>query len=396
MNNNVLRPISQAHKIQVPFVSAEFGGAEFGLMTRKKNPITGVINSDFITSLTVQKYGSGAVNQYDLQMVYVITPECDPNYVDMIISRASDREIYFTYGDLSEPKYSYKKEKGIITGIVPNIDYKKNTITYNIKATSSTNLNYALKKNFEATTMKPSLKILEVLYNSGNGIIDLLSGMANRDEVLANGWIPQNDQVVRISEKKNIAPLDYILYLVSLMKGTGGEYYFLKVFDSIDSQKVPHFEIVSTKSKERGKRLSITVGYPGSIPVYDLKVNQSSSTALLVDYKDKIEPGLHQDYGFRGDLITQNYYSSEVVDGNPSQNMKNWWEKMLSFPISANLTTDGLYLPAEIVQSINLDMYFFGKRYNHSGEFLIMDQTDQINMSGYRTSLGLLRIAEGE
>ena len=67
---------------------------------------------------------------------------------------------------------------------------------------------------------------------------------------------------------------------------------------------------------------------------------------------------------------------------------------MISFPISATLVTEGLYVPAEIVQSIYLDIFFFGKRYNHSGEYLIMEQEDDISASGFRTTLQLLRVGD--
>ena len=144
---NALFPISTPHSIEVPFIKASFGGVDFGL-TDRRNPKTGVMASDFITSLEVKKYGSGAVNTYTLNMTYVITPGVDPNYVDLVISRATDREIYFTYGDKSQPQYSYKNEKGIITNIVPHVDYKNNKIDYTITATSSTTLTYLLKKAY--------------------------------------------------------------------------------------------------------------------------------------------------------------------------------------------------------------------------------------------------------
>ena len=392
---NTLLPLSMPHKIEVPFVKAVFGGVEFGL-TDQKNPVTGVISSNFITSLVVEKYGSGAVNTYTLTMVFVITPEVDPNYVDMVISGASDRNITFTYGDLSQPEYSYKNEKAIITSIVPNVDYKNAKITYTITATSSTTLNYTIKKTFSARVAQPSQVIIEVLYDTSNGILEILPGMLNKDEVLSKGWIPQNDIPVQIAEKKNISPIDYILYLVSLMKGTSGEFYTFRIFDALNEQQIPHFEIISTSHKGQSQMMTIQIGFPSSIPVYDFSVNQDSSIALLVDYRDNLESGLFQDFSFNGDLVTKDYYTSQVNNGNPSENMKNWWDKMVSFPLKASLTTPGLYVPADIVQSVYLDIVFFGKRYNHTGEYLIMEQKDQITAQGYRTTLSLLRIGDTE
>ena len=99
-------------------------------------------------------------------MKYVISKDADPNFVDLAISRAVDRKIYFTYGDLSQPKYSYKDEEAIITSIVPQVDYKNNTINYTIKATSATSLSYSIKRTFISKTAQPSQEIMRVLYNN--------------------------------------------------------------------------------------------------------------------------------------------------------------------------------------------------------------------------------------
>ena len=391
MSEKALNLLIRPMLISTPFVKATFGGVEFGLSSRK-NTFTNVLASDFITGLSVKKYGSGAVNTYTLTLKYVITPESDPNYVDLVLSRATDRKIFFTYGDLAKPDYSYKEEQAIITSVKPNVDYKNNTIVYTITATSSTTLSYSLKRTFEETRDKPSNILLKTLYDPKNGLIDVFKGMANRDDVISRGWIPTDDSVVAISEKKDVSPLDYILYLVSLMKGTSGSYYTLKIIDGGDGSTLPHFRVTSTSLKDKSKMMVITVGYPGSVPVYDLQITQNTSTSLMVEYRDNIDPGIYQDYSFRGDLISENYYSDEVVGGHPSDNLKNWWKKMEAFPLNASIRTDGLYLPAEIVQSVYLDIYFFGKKYNHSGEYLIINQEDSITSQGYFTTLGLMRI----
>ena len=201
ITNTTLQPLSRANQIIVPFAKVKFGGETFGL-TDKRNGVTGVLQSDFITGLEVEKFGSGAVNKYTLNMKYVITPESDPNYVDMVLSKAIDRKISFTYGDISQPEYSYKDEQGIITNVVPRVDYKKNTIDYTITATSSTTLSYSRKVNFDRLIDQPSSQLLRILYDTSYGLLDLLPGMLNKDEVLAKGWIPRNDKRVKINSKR--------------------------------------------------------------------------------------------------------------------------------------------------------------------------------------------------
>lgn len=392
---NALQPLSSPHRVEVPFAKIQFGGETFGFMPNLKNSVTGAINSDFVTSLSVEKFGSGAVNKYTAELVYVIDQYSDPNYVDMVISKATDRKIVFEYGDLSQPDYSYKNETGIISDIVPNVDYKNNTIRYTITATSSTSLNYSLKKFFpKRKSTQPSRVIYEILYNNVEyGLLDLLPGMLDRSYVEDMGWIPTNDLAVDIDEKKNMAPIDYILYLVSLMKGTHGEYFYFKIFDAMNENQIPHFEIRNTLSKKSNEMLAIDIGLPGSIPVFNFSVNQNTSFSQLIRYQGKLDSNLYQDFGFNGDPMYKNFYSDQVFSGNPSEARKLWWEKMLSFPLSATLETCGLYVPAEIVQSVLLNIYFFGKKYNHSGEYLIMGQKDSISRRGFRTTLELLRIS---
>lgn len=391
-------------------MTATFGGMTFGF-TGSQGSVAktykGVIPSDYITSLSIDKYGSGAVNQYTLTLTYVIIEGSDPNYIDEIISKNVSREIEFTYGDLTQPEYSYQKEQGIITKIVPSVDYKNNKITYTITATSSVALSYANKTNYpQMKSTSPSQVILDLLFNTSwayyaEGLRDLFPGMTSKDYVTMKGWIPNSGiKSVDIAEKTNIAPFDYILYLVSLMKDSSNNFYNLKIFDSRfdpdDPLVGPHFEIQSTASKTKSQMMTITVGYPGSIPVYSLDITEDSSRALLVEYSEENESGVMEDYNLNGDLVRKDFYSRESNNGVPSANAKNWWEKMLSFPIKATLTTDGLYVPADLIQSIYLEIYFFGKKYNQSGEYIITAQKDEISASGFRTTLSLLRTGDGE
>lgn len=391
MSMSALNTMIRPKVISVPFVKATFGGVDFGL-TDKKNTFTKVLASDFITSLNIKKYGSGTVNTYTLTLKYVITPESDPNFIDMVISKATDRKISFSYGDLSEPTYSYKNEEALITSIKPKVDYAKSTITYTLTATSSSALSYSVKRSFEATNDKPSNVLLSVLYDPNNGLIDLFKGMLNRDEVLSNKWVPTEDVVVNIAEKRNVSPIDYIIYLVSLMKSDSNNYYTFKIVDGGEGGQLPYFRIDPTSLRDKSKMMVLTVGYPGSVPIYNLNIDQNTSTALMVEYKEKFDSGVYRDYSFRGDLMESNYYSDQVLEGTPSENMKNWWKKMEAFPVNASITTDGLYVPAEIIQSVYLDIYFFGKKYNHSGEYMIVSQEDNISSGGYFTTLGLMRI----
>lgn len=378
--------------LETPYISTTFGGNTFGL-TRAINPVTGVRNVRGLNSLTVNKLASGTVNTYTATLDYVIEPGADPNYIDRIISSDTSRNIYFEYGDLSQPSFSYKKERAIIANIVPKVSSKNAKISYQIDATSSVALNYVIKRNYPNRKGKPSKLIFELLYTESNGLLELFPGMADRAKVEKMGWIAQNDIEVQIDEKINISPLDYLRFLVSNMISTSESFYGMVIHDRDgEVENGFWFEVVCSSLRPSAYELEVDVGYPGQIPVFDFQVQDNTSYALITKYQNKVDT--HS-------VININKFGEEIISADPSFVVRNgqansvlraWWKSMTSFPINATLTVRGLIVPAILCENIKINVLFFGRKYNYSGKYMVVSQTDQISSSGYRTVLGLVRV----
>ena len=67
---------------------------------------------------------------------------------------------------------------------------------------------------------------------------------------------------------------------------------------------------------------------------------------------------------------------------------------MTQFPITARLTIKGLIRPTLIMDYIKVNVLFYGRKHIASGIYVITKQEDNVDKSGYRTTLTLLRVKE--
>ena len=65
---------------------------------------------------------------------------------------------------------------------------------------------------------------------------------------------------------------------------------------------------------------------------------------------------------------------------------------MVNYPITATLKIKGLIKPAILMSYVYIDARFFGKQHYASGYYIITKQTDNIDSTGYRTTLSLLKV----
>ena len=381
--------------ISAPFITCKFGGQEFG-MGKEFNNITGVRKINYITGLTVDKKASGTVNIYQLSMTYTIEPGSDPNYIDYIISKAMDRKIFFNYGDASQPEYSYVNEQAIITNISPNVSLSSNSIQYTISATSSVALSYAISRTYPGRKkVKPSRLIWETLYSGESGLLDLFSGMQDKERVKAEGWIAQNDKEVDIEAITDKSPLEYIRVLVSRMIASDGSFFAMIIHDEPDNIDGPYFMVINSNLYQgRGNRYSLEIdaGYPGSTPIFSFTPSQNTSLALITAYQDKMDIGRIIDINDDGSMQTSGTPSLAIRNGAERTEIRSWWNSMTSYPISATLSTRGLIKPSILCDYIRINCLFFGQKYNYSGLYMVTGQRDTINSQGYKTELSLIRV----
>jgi hypothetical protein len=380
--------------IETPFVSVTFGGVEFGV-TANKNSRTRARDILYVTSLSVKRFASGMVNQYSLTLEYPIIPGADPNYIDYIISSDPSRTIVFTYGDFSQPSFSYKKEKAIITKISPSFSLSGNKLTYSIEATSSVAILYSLKRPYPAVTDKPSTIIMDQLYKeTDNGLLELFSGMRDETIVRQKNLIAVSDRQTTIMAKQDISPLEYIKFLVSIMRNNlNKSFYTLVIHDIFDSMEGPYFEVIESNSRPTQDILEIDVGYPGAVPIFDFSVSEATSYALITPLQEKYDSNRVININPTGTANTTSVPSLAVLHGVVSEERASWWKNMTSFPIEATLSTRGLIIPSLLCQNIRINVLFYGRPHTYSGVYMVTGQADTISAGGFRTSLSMVRVA---
>lgn len=385
--------------ISAPFIRVEFGGAEFGFRFNSYNRGTYTRDIRYVTKLDVNKKASGQVNTYTLNMTYVVEPGMDPNYIDYIISNSLDRKITFSYGDANEPESSFIEEQAIITNVTPSVNISTHSIEYTITATSSSAINYSVRKNYASRGIKkPSEILLETLFNKDNGLTTLFTGMKTRENVQQKGWIAQDDEAVNIEAKSDISPLDYMRYLVSLMHSPTNAFYTMILHDEPDQLDGPYFEVISSDLHQgTGNRYSvdIDIGYPSDTPIFSFTPQQNTSLALVTEYQEKLDTMKPININVFGTEQVSGTPSLAIRNGKVSGQLKQWWETMTAYPITATLSTRGLIRPSILCDYVKINLLFFGQPYNYSGYYMVTGQQDSISSSGYITQLSLVRV-EGE
>lgn len=403
--------------VETPFIILTVGNYTFGSYVRKDSKEYGDVISrvqypNYMDSLNVVKI-NGTVNQYTIQMTYAIEAGNDPNLLDKIFSTVSEtRRVKLSYGDWSNPKFIYKEEEAIITGINSSVDFGHAQIRYTITCTSSALNLMGNTWQFPAyANAKPSTILFDTLYDGKYGLLDIFYGMKDKAVVISKGWIPTDDKAIRI-EAKQMDPLSYLNYLVSCMCSNTNtsdspirdSSYYMSLFDDIYGEDSgPYFKI--TKIKSNSKTISqanvydIDVGFPGQTLVQNFSIKNNDSWSILYNYSNKIN---QQDYVYKidnkGDIYQE--YSPNITTSSTyfvaTEPQKSWWTKVTQFPISAELTIKGLVRAATLMTYVRVNAFFYGQRHISSGLYVITRQEDSVSSAGYRTRLTLLRVGGDE
>lgn len=422
--------------VEAPYIILTVGNYKFGSYSKREiNNSIHVSYPNYIDSMTVVKI-NGQVNQYTINMVYQIEYGQDPNLVDRIFSTVGYGLVKISYGDWNSPTFIYKEEEAIITNLTSSVDFANSRIRYTLKCTSNALVLASGYFDFEKVTAKPSDKIKELLKDESYGLSQVFTGMyktsgsssdnmnyfeqeftytpsnSSFDETKVNSLnlIASDDKAVEIEAKHGIDVISYINYLVSCMSSVSNSSddpikdstYMMSIHDDTygtEGLNGSYFKV--TKIDANSKTLAtsdvyeVDVGFPTDTLVMNFTVNTDNSWALLYNYSDKVNTSEYM-YSIdnNGNLVTE--YSPAIATSSKNfkmtESQKTWWTNMTQFPIKAELTIKGLVRPALLMTYIRINALFFGQRHVSSGLYIITKQTDQINASGYRTTLGLLRI----
>ena len=406
--------ISGQNYVQSPFIIVKIGEYTFGTCTKQKNgQLLNVTYPNYLDGLTITKV-NGAVNVYQLEMTYAISNTDDPNLLDKVFSSVSEsREITLSYGDWELPNYIFKEEKAIITKIVTRVNMGSSTINYSISCTSTSLALQSGVYNFPAYSGKKPSEIIKTLLNrKAYGLTELFKGMADKDLVLAKGFIASDDKAVDIPAKNSTNILDYIGFLVSYMVSTDdtsvgdirNSVYLWYVCDDVNREfGGNYFKVVKVNAKTTNLKLynayEIDIGFPSANNVVNFTINQDDSWSILYDYSKSIQlPQYTYSINNKGE-IEENYSPVVTNSGKyfiTTEADRTWWTQMTQFPIQATLTIQGILRPATLMTYVKLNVYFYSKKHVSSGLYIITKQQDTIGSDGYKTTLSLTRIQGDE
>lgn len=405
---SVINLLSNPARVETPFIEVQIGDHTFGVRTSA----TQITFPNYIRSIQITKI-NGTVNRYTLTLDYPLTSsESDPNFFEKVLSSVADtRTMYVTYGDLSTPTYIYKKEEVLITKVSTAFSASP-VLTYTITGTSASSLGAVGNFTFPGyTNTKPSTVLRDILYKYNNkyGLLELFPGMANRTKVESNALIPTNDMAVNIEAKVGISILDYLAYLVSIMKTSEvsrnnlikKSLFSFTVIDDVtgefDGVYFKIYEVsADTAYSQKIDTYTVDIGYPSQNIVTSFELSDDNSYSMLYKYNDKISTSSYAERIDDNGKLVQIYspsIGSSKTQFISTESQKAWWTKMTEFPVKASMTLKGLLRPAILMSYLKVNVLFYGRRHVSSGMYIITKQVDTIDYNGYRTALSLTRIS---
>ena len=404
--------------VESPFIIATIGGYTFGSYTAEGSAHSygasvKVSYPNFMKSMNITKI-NGTVNTYTLNFSYQVATGQDPNLLDKIFSKATkDRQITLKYGDWNAPSYIYKEEVAIITSITCSLNMSNQSIDYSVNCTSDAIGLTSMSYNFPAREAKPSDVLKQLLNNPRYGLKSVFTGMKDSQSVLSNNLIASNDKKVSLLAKKNTTPLSYMNYLVDCMSSTANSSgspiqrssYYLSIHDDTSNQMGgTYFKVTevtgNTSSYVATDTYEVDINYPDDNFVTQFTLNNDQSWAILYEYSQSVK---QEEYTYsindEGKLVSEyapSLVRSKVTNG-ASSSKSSWWTKMTQFPISATLTIKGLTRPSILMSYVKVNVWFTGgQKHISSGLYIITKQVDNIDSSGYKTTLTLQRVGGDE
>jgi len=402
--------LSSASRVEVPFVQVTIGDYVFGVFQQsspeeissdgRKYKYVGVKYPNFITSLSIVKV-NGKVNQYTLVLNYPIHAGDDPNFFEKIFGSVSEtRHIKFSYGDMSVPSYIFRDEEAIITAIQTQFSAMNSIITYTVSAVSSSFLSTSTKlPPIHPGRAKPTDVIYQLLYETpAAGLLEVFPGMSDKNTFFKCMVINGQEQSVVLKDLGDSSAFEYLSYLVSCIDDGTGAAYVLQVVDDVTGDYGgTYFKVVSIENGDDFQTYQIDIGYPSQNIVTSFSVNNNETYSLFYKYQNSINDAEYvQRINDNGEL--ENVFAPVATSGNPYRETfaddETWWKKATKYPISAEITLKGLLRPAILMTNVRLNVYYYGRKHISSGLYIITSQKDQIDSSGYRTTLTLTRIGE--
>jgi hypothetical protein len=180
--------------------------------------------------------------------------------------------------------------------------------------------------------------------------------------------------------------------------------FFWGTYDDISNEYGgPYFKVINVPANAKFTQAyncyEVDVGYPNGNFVASFTVDTNESWAIL--YKAAINSHTSSySYDIDNDGNAQITYSPTITAsayyGETTPSSIDWWSNMTQYPISAKIIIKGLLRPALLMSYVKINTYFYGHKHITSGLYIITKQEDQIDSSGYKTTLSLTRISGDE
>ena len=392
--------ISNTTRVECPFIKITIGQYTFGVYDKVTSngidnrgvyAINRIKYPNYVQSLRIEKI-NGTVNKYTLKLSYPITEGDDPNFFYKVFSSVSQtRKIIFSYGDLSAPTFCFREEEAFLLSVKEDLPSNSSVIDYTVSAISNGKI--LTNGAFDFTSSEFAGKH-KVFY-----------GMNDKQLVEQAGLIPGYDVKVDIEPKTNISSIDYLLYLVSIMKNVnsssliGNSVYTLVVMDDTSGVfKGPYFKIIEVANvKDMPLAYEIDYGYPSPNVVTNFKIEDDEGYTIFYNFFEKLNDDQYvQRINDRGELVEvyAPILGSDNAYRKATEAEKTWWTTVTQFPIKGSITIKGLLRPALLMSHVRINARYFGRQHVSSGLYIVTKQVDQIDASGYRTTLSLLRIGK--
>ena len=230
--------------------------------------------------------------------------------------------------------------------------------------------------------------------------------MRDLNLVRQRGLIAGNDIVVNLIEKRNISVLEYLQYLVKSMKSSNNnkDIYVFKVIDSVDDIfNGPYFKVVnSTDATSSLDCYSLDIGfdYKTNNAITSFTIDNQEAYSIFYNYSRKLTTNEYvQRIDDNGTLssVYAPIISSKNDQGITFPEDENWWKNVTQYPLSATVQIRGLLRPAILMSKVDIGCFFYGRLYaGATGSYIVSQQTDEIGLNGFFTTLKLVRVGSSE
>lgn len=420
--------LSSTALVQAPWIKVTIGDFTFGVMNESEKKVTESQSNTYIShvlqypnyvkSLSIVKI-NGQINQYTLNISYPVRAQDDPNFFEKVFSSASrTRKIVFSYGDASQPAYAYKDEEAIITKVQTSFGFgsggtSNSVINYTISAVSSASLGQQGCHTFfnqAGEKKRPSVEIRRIFNTASYGLQEIFTGMGpdNLDQLIAG-----DDKEVELETKTNISPLDYITYLVGCMVPEGTtlqtnnkDMYALTIRDDTTYEPEysnpithggPYFKVERVSyTRSRNDAYEVDIGFNTGTIVTNFSLTNNQNYSMYYDYTQELYPDEYvRRISNKGEW--EDVYSPAFTSRNHAHKTRTeditYYSKLTRFPVNATITLQGLLRPATLMTYLRLNVIFpGGGKHISSGLYIVTKQVDNIDQSGYRTTLSLVKI----